>query len=94
MVVASCVITLALFGIHSLKEKRQLIKPLLARLPKEFNVAVAEIDHQDVWQTAAIGVVTVGNDADKLHGLLEKVVAWVESTRPDLRLEQYSIELR
>jgi uncharacterized protein YlxP (DUF503 family) len=94
MVVATCVITLGLYGAHSLKEKRQVLKSILARLPRQFNVAAAEVDHHDVWQTAVIGLATVGNDADYLHGLLEKAVVWIEDNRPDARLEQYSIEFR
>ena len=93
MVVATCVITLQLDGVMSLKEKRSIIKPILARLPKQFNVAVAEIDHQDVWQTAVIALVTIGNDAGHLHSQLEKSVAWLEQFRPDAPIADYSIEI-
>ena len=92
MVVATCVIKLRLDGVHSLKEKRRILKSVLARLPKHFNVAVAEVDLQDVWQTAVIAVVTVGNDNGYLHGLLEKAVAWIERERPDVPIDEYSIE--
>lgn len=92
MHVASCVITLHLYGITSLKEKRRIIKSLLTRLPRQFNVAVAEIDHLDKWGTSVIGLVTVGNDQAYLHGLLEKAVAWIEHNRFDATIEGYSIE--
>ncbi len=94
MVVATCVIKLSLNGVHSLKEKRRILKSILTRLPKQFNLAVAEIDCHDVWQTAVIGLVTVGNDSGYLHGLLEKAVAWIEQTRPDVPINEYSIEFR
>lgn len=94
MQIASCTITLQLYGIQSLKGKRRILKSILVRLPKQFNVAVAEIDYNDTWQTAAIALVTVGNDPGHLHGLLEKAVAWVEETRPDAVIEQYQIEFR
>lgn len=93
MLVGTCQIKLALYGVTSLKEKRQILKSLLKRLPQRFNVAVAEIDHQDVWQTGMIALVTVGNDAGYLHSVLEKAVAWVEQQRPDLPIETYSIEI-
>jgi uncharacterized protein YlxP (DUF503 family) len=93
MHVATCVITLQLYGADSLKAKRRVVKPLLSRLPKQFNVAVAEIDCQDSWQTAVIALVTVGNDPGYLHGLLERSVNWIETNRPDAIVEQYSIEL-
>jgi len=92
MHVATCVIKFHLEGVYSLKEKRRVLKSILTRLPKQFNVATAEIDHHDVWQTAVIGLVTIGNDAGYLHGLLEKAVAWIEQTRPDVPIDEYSIE--
>lgn len=93
MVIATCVFKLQLYGVYSLKEKRQIVKSLLSRLPQEFNLAVAEVDHQDIWQTAGIALVTIGTDANHLHGLLEKCVGWIEHNRPDLFIEQYAIRL-
>ncbi len=90
--VALCIIQLNLAGVHSLKEKRRILKSILSRLPREFNVAAAEIDKQDSWQTAVIGLAAVGNDAAYLHGRLEKAVAWVERTRPDAPVDAYTIE--
>lgn len=82
-------------GCGSLKEKRGRLKPLLARLPKEFNVAVAEIDLNDVWQSAEIGLVTIVNeDAGLIHTLLQRAVAWIEPHFPDLEVIDASIELR
>lgn len=94
MQVATCVIKLHLEGVHSLKDKRRIVKSILTRLSNQFNVATAEIDHHDVWQTAMIGIVTVGNDAAYLHGLLEKAVSWIETTRPDVPIDDYAIEFR
>jgi uncharacterized protein len=94
MLVASCSVTLRLHSAHSLKDKRRVVKSVLARLPQQFNVAVAEVDSQDVWQTAVIGLVTIGTDAGYLHGLLERSVAWIEKQRPDVEIERYQIEFR
>ncbi|MBE2198033.1 MAG: DUF503 domain-containing protein [Anaerolinea sp.] len=94
MLIATCVVKLHVNGVYSLKEKRQIVKSIVTRLPKQFNVATAEIDHHDVWQTAVIGIVTIGTDAGYLHGLLEKAVAWIEQTRPDVPIEEYAIEFR
>ena len=49
-------------GCASLKEKRGRIKPLIARLHREFNVSVAEMDLQDKWQESVIGCAMIGND--------------------------------
>jgi len=92
MHVVTCVITLQLYGIDSLKAKRRVLKSILTRLPHQFNVAAAEVDQHDTWQTAVICLVTVGNDPGYLHGLMEKAVVWIESNRPDAVIERYSIE--
>ena len=94
MVVATCVIKLHLNGVNSLKEKRRIVKSLCTRLPQKFNLSVAEVEYQDVWQTAVIGLAAVGNDGAYLHGLLEKAVAWIGKTRPDVPIEDYTIEFR
>jgi uncharacterized protein YlxP (DUF503 family) len=94
MLVATCTIKLRLEGVYSLKEKRRILKSVLARLPHHFNLAVAEVDCQDVWQTAVIALVTVGNDDGYLHGLLEKAVTWIERERPDVPIDDYWIEFR
>ncbi|MCP4362145.1 MAG: DUF503 domain-containing protein [Chloroflexi bacterium] len=85
--------TLQLEAVFSLKEKRRIIKSIMTRLPQKFNVAVAEVDAHDVWQTAVIAIVTVGSDSAYVHGRLEKAVAWVEETRPDVPIADYSIEM-
>ena len=59
---------------HSLKDKRQVVKSLKDRLRHKFNVAVAEIDCQDLWQRAVVAAVTVSSD----HVHAEKVLQSVE----------------
>lgn len=59
---------------HSLKEKRHVVASLKDRLRHKFNVSVAEIDHQDLWQRATLAAVTVSSD----HGHAEKVLQSVE----------------
>jgi len=59
---------------HSLKDKRHVVKSLKDRLRGKFNVAVAEIDYQDLWQRAVVAAVTVSSD----HGHAQKVLQSVE----------------
>ena len=56
-------IHLYLAGCTSLKGKRRRLKPLLHRLHREFNISVAEIDHQDRWQEAIIACALISNDS-------------------------------
>ena len=58
---------------HSLKDKRQVLRSLKDRLRARFNVAVAELDHQDTWQRAQVGVVSLSNDAAHLEQSLRAV---------------------
>ena len=58
---------------HSLKDKRQVLRSLKDRLRARFNVAVAELDHNDTWQRAQVGVVTVSNDPTHLEQSLQAV---------------------
>ena len=93
MVIGICTIELDIPMAASLKDKRQVIRSLTARLRNEFNVAVAEVGQQNSWQTAIIGVVTVSGDADYVHGLLTRAVQWVENSRLDCDVVDYQIEL-
>lgn len=77
----------------SLKGKRSVIKPILARLRSEYNVSVAEVDHQDRLRSAVIGVACISSDKDYAHGLLMKVVDSVQRWRLDAELVDYDIEL-
>jgi len=58
---------------HSLKDKRQVVKSLKDRLRHKFNVAVAEIDHLDVWQRASIAAVTVSSAHTHAQSVLQNV---------------------
>jgi uncharacterized protein YlxP (DUF503 family) len=93
MVIGVCTLELNIPAAVSLKDKRQVIKSLIARLRNEFNVAVAEVDRLDSWQSAVVGVVTVSNDREYAHGLLSRVALWVERSRLDCDLVDYEIEL-
>ncbi|HEY57063.1 MAG TPA: DUF503 domain-containing protein [Anaerolineae bacterium] len=84
---------LRLPGCRSLKEKRRRVKPLLNRLHKEFNLSVAEVDAQDVWQTAVIACVTVSNDGGYAQHMLQKVVQWVEVHWPDVQIAEEHVTL-
>ena len=94
MAIVACNIHLQLNGVRSLKEKRRILKSIITRIGREFNVAIAEVDHHDLWQSATLCLVTVSNDGAYAHGLLERAVEWVEVNRPDLQLLRYEIENR
>ena len=60
---------------RSLKDKRQVLRSLKDRLRAHFNVAVAELDHHDLWQRSKVGVVTISNDGKHLEESLDAIAA-------------------
>ena len=58
---------------RSLKDKRQVIRSLKDRLRANFNVAVAELDHQDLWQRSRVGVVSISGDGRHLEDCLQAI---------------------
>ena len=73
MPVALLTLELHLPYAHSLKEKRLVVRKIKDRLRARFNVAVAELDHQDLWQRAVVGVVSISSDQKKLESTMEAV---------------------
>jgi uncharacterized protein len=80
-------------GCASLKEKRGRLKPLLARLHKEFNVSAAEMDLLDKWHESIIACAMVGNDKNHLQRSLQTVANWVAQNWLDITVVDYHIEL-
>ena len=93
MHVGVCIIDLRLPGNGSLKGKRRVVKSMVTRITREFNVSVAEVEDQDLWQRAVLGVACVSSSASYAHGQLERVVQWIEAQRFDVELLDYQIEL-
>lgn len=85
---------LTLPGCGSLKQKRSLLSPILARLHKEFNLSAAEIGLQDVWQSAWLGCALLSTDADHNARVLNTVVDFVETHFPEVQVEEFHIEMR
>ena len=81
--IGTLTIHLHLPGCASLKEKRGRLKPIIARLHREFNVSVAEMDLQDTWQEAVIVCAMVGNGRSHLESALQNVAKWVEGNWTD-----------
>jgi uncharacterized protein YlxP (DUF503 family) len=85
---------LSLPACGSLKQKRSLVSPILARLHKEFNLSAAEIGLQDVWKSAWLGCALLSTDPDHNARELNKVVYFVETHFPEVQVEEFHIENR
>jgi uncharacterized protein len=73
MLVGLCRFDLRIPGAASLKEKRHVVKTLTASLRQKFNVAVAEVDHHDLWQRTTIAVSSVAGDAFHVKRVMHEV---------------------
>ncbi len=94
MIIGACTIDLYLPGVASLKEKRRWLKPLLNKLQREFKLAVAEVDKQDVWQSSRIGLAVVSNDTGHVYSVLERAVHWIEDEYLAVQVIDWQIEVR
>jgi uncharacterized protein YlxP (DUF503 family) len=91
--VGICKIKLRLPDNLSLKGKRQVVKSLTARLRNKFDVSVAEVEDNDLWQLATIGICFVSNDKRFTNEVLSKTVEFVVNSQGDFEMLDYEIEI-
>ncbi len=84
MVVMCGEVQLFLSESRSLKDKRQVVKSLKERIRSRFNIAVAEVDYQELWQRATLGLAVVSTEADHARKVLDEVLGFIEQ---DLRVQ-------
>jgi uncharacterized protein YlxP (DUF503 family) len=77
----------------SLKGKRHVLKSVIAQVSNKFNVSIAEVDDNDLWQLATIGICCVSNDKRHANQVLSRVVEFVSNGRFDIEILDYEIEL-
>lgn len=73
MIVAIGTFEMALPEVHSLKEKRMIIRSLIDRVRAKFNASIAEVANNDLWQRGTIGVSVVANDKVFLDQIASKI---------------------
>jgi uncharacterized protein YlxP (DUF503 family) len=91
--VGICKVKLRLPDNLSLKGKRQVVKSVTARLKNKFNVSVAEVENNDLWQLATIGICFVSNDKRFTNEVLSKAVELVVYSQGDYEMLDYEIEI-
>ncbi|MBN2125532.1 MAG: DUF503 domain-containing protein [Deltaproteobacteria bacterium] len=79
MVVGTLIIELRLQDNHSLKGKRKIVRSIVDRVRNKFNVSIAEIGSNDVWQRIELGLSTVANDRRHVDASLSHVLGYIES---------------
>jgi uncharacterized protein len=92
MFIGVCTIVLHVPESCSLKTKRHSIRSLKDRIRNKFNVSVAEIDDNDLWQKASLAVAAVSNDKAHLNQTLDHVLNMVRGV-PEIDLLDFHIEI-
>jgi uncharacterized protein YlxP (DUF503 family) len=92
MVVGVCTLELFIRDSQSLKDKRQVLHSLKDRLRGKFNLSVAEVDGQDLWQKAVLALACVANEGSHVNQVLEQALNLVKSL-PALEVVRTHVEL-
>jgi len=77
----------------SLKGKRRVLKSITTRVASKFSVSVAEVDDQDLWQLATLGICCVSNDKRHANEVLSKVVDFITNSHFEVEILDYEIEI-
>ena len=88
-----CRIKLHIPQIQSLKQKRRVIKSLTARLRNQYNISISEVDDQDLWQIATLGISCVSNNSNHIDETLTKVVNYITQNYPELEIIEREVEI-
>jgi hypothetical protein len=92
MIVGLCTVELFIPDGHSLKDKRRILQSLKTRVRDKFNVSVAEVGEQDLWQKAILGLACVANESVHVNQVLDQVVNLIRAL-PTVQLVRSHIEL-
>jgi uncharacterized protein YlxP (DUF503 family) len=92
MVVGLCTVELFISDSQSLKDKRQVLHSLKDRLHGKFNLSVAEVDGQDLWQKAVLGMACVANDGSHVNQVLEQALNLIRGV-PAVEVVRTKLEL-
>jgi uncharacterized protein len=77
MVVGLLTVSLSIPHANSLKDKRRVVKSIKDKIRNTFNVSVAEVEEQDIWRVAVIGIAVVSDDSAYANGLLSRVQDYI-----------------
>lgn len=93
MVIGTAQIHLHLAEGHSLKEKRHILKSVISRTRNQFNVTIAEVGDQDLWQSAVLGVACVSNDPRHADEMVSTVVRFIQNQAGEFEMTDFETEI-
>ena len=92
MIVGVCTVELFLPNNASLKDKRRVLKSLKDKLKQRFNISVAEVDEQELWQKSVLGMACVSNEKRYVNEVLDKAVDMIHRT-PMVEIVRHQLEI-
>lgn len=92
MVVGLCTVELFMAGSQSLKDKRQVLHSLKDRIRGKFNLSIAEVDGQDLWQRAVLSMACVANDGGHVNQVLDQALNTIRGM-PAVEVVRTQLEL-
>ena len=93
MIIGVCRLQFRLSESHSLKDKRGVVRSMLAQVRNRFPVAAAEIEDQDTWQVITVGLASLANDARYAGEVVDKAAGFLISAFPQLELLEKEHEI-
>lgn len=78
MIVLYAEIECLIYHAQSIKEKRSVIKPLLLKIRRDYNVSIAEVEYQDLWQRTKFAIVTISNEMQHAEKVIDDVIKAIE----------------
>ena len=92
MIIGLCTVELHFPDAQSLKGKRKILVSLITKLQNQFNISIAEIDENHLWQKAILGIASVANETARVNQTLDHVLNDIQAN-PSLELLRSRIEL-
>lgn len=80
MMVATAQVKLYASWVHSLKEKRMIVKSIIAKVHNKFNVSIAEVDENDIHQTIVLGIAGIAGDTAQADSILDHTLNFIEGS--------------
>jgi uncharacterized protein YlxP (DUF503 family) len=93
MILGTAQLSIQIPEAHSLKDRRRVVKSIVERVRARFDVAIAEIDDQQYWQSARIGLVAVSNSSKHVDEVVQQVIGFVEQNLRDGYLSDVQTEI-
>lgn len=93
MIVGMARVVLSLPASHSLKDKRQVLRSIIAQVHNQFQLAVAEVDEHDQWQIGVLGIAYISTSARHADEVIAKVVSFIASRPLEAEVLDYETEI-